>query len=213
MRTQILLLTAALGVAGASTTMAQVYSVNAVGYVNMSLKTEFSIIANPLDNKTSNKVADLLAGAETGTTVYKFVNGNYDISGYDPDLFGGWEQPDMTMVPGEGAWVLLPADKTFTFVGEVMQGDLVNATPDGFSLKGSQVPQAGKAHADLNLPVADGLTVYFWRNSAYDIYSYDEVLFDGWDNGDPTVGVGEGFWLLSPAGLPDWTRSFSVNTN
>ena len=47
MRTKTLILTAfvgALGIAGAS---AQVYSVNAVGYVNKSLPKGFSIVANP----------------------------------------------------------------------------------------------------------------------------------------------------------------------
>src|SRR3954468_1352288 len=48
MRTKTLLLTAALAAAGAASAMAQnVYSVNAVGYVNKSVVHGYSIVANP----------------------------------------------------------------------------------------------------------------------------------------------------------------------
>jgi hypothetical protein len=48
MRTKTLLLTAALAVAGLSSASAQVYSVNAVGYINLSLPKGFSMICNQL---------------------------------------------------------------------------------------------------------------------------------------------------------------------
>ena len=48
MRTKTLLLTAALSAAGIATSMAQVYSANAVGYVNKLIPTGFSMIANPV---------------------------------------------------------------------------------------------------------------------------------------------------------------------
>ena len=50
MRTKTLLLTAALSAAGIASSMAQVYSVNAVGYVNTPLVTGFNLISNPAEH-------------------------------------------------------------------------------------------------------------------------------------------------------------------
>ena len=58
MRTKTLLLTAIVGALGFTAAQAQVYSVNAVGYVNKSIPSGFSIVANPLNNG-DNKVSDV----------------------------------------------------------------------------------------------------------------------------------------------------------
>jgi hypothetical protein len=44
----------------------------------------------------------------------------------------------------------LTGPATVTFVGEVPAGSLSNPIPKGFSIKASQVPQAGKASTDLS---------------------------------------------------------------
>ena len=103
MRTKTVLLTAALGLVAAATTMAQVYSVNAVGYINLSLAKGFQMGANQLDDKAGNKVSNVLAGVAAGTVIYKFGSAGYSVNAFDPDL-GGWDDPNMTLKPGEGAW-------------------------------------------------------------------------------------------------------------
>lgn len=212
MRTQTLILTAVLSVAGAATTMAQVYSVNAVGYVNLTLKAgKFNLIANPLDAGAGNNiVSKLLNGVATGTTVYQYGASGYTINAYDTDL-GGWDNANMVMAPGEGFFVLLKgADTTITFVGEVMQGTLSNPLPKGFSLRASQVPQAGKLQADLKFTPAAGDTIYtFDPASGYTIYAFDPDL-GGWDPSDPQIAVGQAFWVLKKA-AGTWDRTFSVN--
>jgi hypothetical protein len=203
MRTKTLLLTAALALAGTATMSAQVYSVNAVGYVNVTFKKGFTLAANPL-NATDNKVAALFASAPDGTVIYKFTAaGTYDINGKD---FGEFEKPNDTMVPGEGVFVLAPADFTVTFVGEVPQGALKNSVPKGFSIKSSIVPQSGKLSTDLGFPAADGDFVYLYRNGAYAISGYD---FGEWDS-EPTPAVAEAFFVNKAAAV-DWNRNFSVN--
>ena len=71
MRTKTLLLTAALAAAGVVSSMAQVYSVNSVGYVNLTLPNGFSMIANPNPpsslshpSVTYNRVTPMEAGDE-----------------------------------------------------------------------------------------------------------------------------------------------------
>lgn len=213
MRTKTVLLTAALGVVGAATVSAQVYSVNTVGYVNSELKPGFNLIANPLDNKAANgnTVGNLFGTAlGDGATVYKFVSGAYEVANGFTDLFG-WEKADQTLAPGEGAFVFISgaAAKTVTFVGDVMQGTLVIDLKKGFNMVSSKVPQAGKLQADLGYVPADGDTVYQHnRGAAYKVANGFTTLF-GWGEGDPDIAVGEALWISKEA-AGTWTREFTV---
>jgi hypothetical protein len=94
-------------------------------------------------------------------------------------------------------------------VGEVPQGDLSNAVPEGFSIRSSQVPQEGALEADLGWPSADEDSIWFWDNAAngYNNFSYE---FGEWSPSDPTVGVGVAFFARKLADA-SWDRSFSVN--
>jgi hypothetical protein len=212
MRTKTLLLTAALGLVGAATTMAQVYSVNAVGYVNVTLKPGFNMVCNPLDAGAGNNiVSKLLANVPAGTTVYKFGATGFDINVFDPDL-GGWTDPNSELVPGEGAFILnsTAANVTVTFVGEVKQGSLSTALPAGFSIKSSQVPQSGPLAGTLGFPITAGDIIYrFDAVSGYTIYVFDPDL-GGWSPEEPSPAVGEAFWVATAA-AKNWTRNFNVN--
>src|SRR4051794_21316872 len=114
MRTKTLLLTAALSAAGALTSMAQVYSVNIVGYINLTVPKGFSMIANQL-NASKNGVQDntlpsVLPVVPDNTTIYKFVTtptAHYVSSNYSPDNSDPsfWSVPSMALAPGEGAFI------------------------------------------------------------------------------------------------------------
>merc|ERR1712025_1024942 len=192
MRTKTLLLTAFVGALGFTAAQAQVYSVNAVGYVNKSIPAGFSIVANPLNNG-DNKVADVFGANPGSLTVYRFG--------------------DDTISPGEGFFVLNSGEASnVTFVGEVPQGDLSNALPKGFSIRSSQVPQSGKLDKDLGFPTDEAVTVYQFGAAGCSISSYD-ADFEEWDTDDaagPVVGVAEGFWVLRESAT-NWTRSFSTS--
>lgn len=211
MRTKVLL-TAALGLVGAATVSAQVYSVNTVGYVNATVCPGFNLLANPLDNKAGNNVENLFPNAPAGLQVFVYRNNAFDDASYDPD-FGGWTKT-LTLAPGEGFWLNWPSAKgTITFVGDVMQGTLVNPVPAGYSIRGSMVPQAGKLATDLGFPVAAGNTFFMYTHTAECAGSYSDASFDpdfgGWTPGEPTIGVGQGFWAVTAAAV-DWTRTFTV---
>ncbi len=188
--------------------MAQVYSVNAVGYINLSIPAGFSLIANQLDAGTGNNiVSKLFTTLPDGTTLYKFSGGAYIINGYSADA--GWDLPNMTLAPGEGTWIRNPgtAAISVTFVGNVPQGTLTTPVPAGFSIISSQVPQSAQLDTVLGFPVVDGDTVYFYRTGKYviDPYSADA----GWDT-PPIPNVGESFWVRTVV-AKTWTRTFSVN--
>lgn len=207
MRTKTLLLTAAMAAGAALSGMAQtVYSVNAVGYVNLVIPAGWSMIANPL-NTTNNTVEALLSAATTpeGTTIFKWDGTKYVSTAVE---FGDWSTKGITLNPGEGCFMNALVSFTNTFVGEVMQGALTNALPAGFSMRGSMVPQAGTA-TELGLTAAldEGDTIFQWKNGAYKSAA---IEFGAWSS-EPNVTVGEAFWVQKTA-AGKWLRNFSVNT-
>jgi len=233
MRTKALLLAAAFAAAGVATSMAQVYSVNAVGYVNTTVSPGFNLISNPLnaaDNTIQTLFSNFQGGIRDGTIVYKFINGGFKFANYDSIFGWSGEAATMTTVPGEGVFVFLPApsggeaaNKVVTFVGEVPQNATTTAIPRGFSIKSSVVPQAIKPDQAKNtdgtsaaIPAVDGDIVYTYGVvngvKKYTPHSYDS-LFGGWDNGAglPTVGVGEAFYYFRTGTATTWNRTFSVN--
>jgi len=209
MRTKTLLLTAALSAAGIATSQAQaVYSVNAVGYVNTTLVKGFNLVANPLNNKTSNKIKDLFASLPEGSVIYRFdsATAKYNLASLE---FGEITGPiaDQDLLPGEGVFVNSAAAGTVTFVGEVPAGDLKNAIPKGLSIRSSQVPQAGTATA-LQFPAADGDVIFVFDEATQNFKSHN-FDFGAWDV-DPTIDVGEAVFVNAVA-AKSWDRNFQIN--
>jgi hypothetical protein len=216
MRTKSLLLTAALIAAGVGVSQAQVYSVNAVGYINVVCKPGYTLIANQLINSNST-VAGLFPNVPGGTTILKWNGTTFDINQYDAG-FEEWNDPNQVLLPGQAAFFFnpTPANVTVTFVGDVPQGNLTNAIPPLYSMKSSIVPQAGLLQTQLGyVPSHNDIVLQFVNTgtpatSTYKFSTYDEG-FGEWD-AEPSLAVGEGFFILrNAAGTAQWTRQFSVN--
>jgi hypothetical protein len=204
MRTKTLLLTAALGAAGVASAVAQVYSVNAVGYVNTALATGFNLVSNPL-NTGGNTVAEVHPTAPAATLLYTFSSATgFSVLQYDDE----WLPAGTTVIaPGTGYFLKVAKAETVTYVGEVPQGTLTIPLVAGFNLVGSKVPQAGKLTTDLGYTPVDGDLVYTYAGAAgYSIFQYDGE----WLPSEPVLKVGEGIWIKKAA-AGSWTRTFSVN--
>jgi len=218
MRTKTLLLTAALAAAGIASSKAQVYSVNAVGYVNTTLVPKFNLVSNPLDNKAGNKIGDLFKNITpsipNALTVYKLKSTGYVTAVYDDldQAFGPAAAAAEPLNPGEGVFVRNPgtANLTVTFVGEVPQGNLSNPLPQGFSIRASQVPQGGTA-AFTGLTGQQGDKIFLWNKTtqAYQTSVFDDIVND-WDPALRPVEVGEAFFIFKKA-AGTWNRTFNVN--
>lgn len=201
-----------LGVAGLTSANAQnVYSVNVVGYMTLTLTNTFSLIANQLDDGAGNLVTNLFQGVPLQTVVYKF-NG----SGYDSLTWVGQWTPilnrQMTCAPGEGVFVkkpATPASVSVTFVGEVMQGTLVNPVVTGFDIYSGMVPQDGGITSVHNYQPANQDVVYKFTGSSYSSKTWLSAL-NRWNPvGEPVLGVGEAVFINSKSNQ-SWTRSFTV---
>jgi hypothetical protein len=210
MRTKTLLLTAALCAAGIATSKAQVYSVNAVGYVNTALKPGYNLVANPLDNKAANgnTIASLFAALPPGSQFFVFDGTKYTLADV-PDFGGAIEGPaaNTVIAPGNGIFVRVDAAATVTFVGEVPSGPLSNPIPAGFSIKASQVPQAGKISTDLLFPAAEGDQVFSF-DAGTQKYSTGNYSFGAWDT-EPSLDVGQAVFVRTDVAKP-WVRNFDI---
>lgn len=207
MRTKTLLVAAALGAAGVASSIAQsVYSVNVVGYVNVSCISGYNFICNPLAT-TNNLLSQLIPAPEENTQVltWNASIGTFDTMTYQ---FGAWDS-DRTFSPGEGFILNPPNATTITFVGEVLQGtNLAINLASGYNMVGSKVPQAGLIQTDLNFQPQENDQVLMWNSAigTYDTFTYQ---FGAWDT-EPTLGVGRSCFV-SPVVAGSWTRSFTVN--
>jgi len=228
MRTKALLLTAALGFAGAASSMAQaVYSVNVVGYINLTMKPGFNLVANQLNATPNNGLSSVLGVVPDETQVLKFVGNNYTSDSYFAEL-GGWITPEgnpstSTISPGEGFFYFNPnpaTDYSVTLVGEVRTGNVSATYAPGFNLVSSIVPQ------QISLTPANGFTPvdelqYLTFNSATQQYNDALSYFTelgGWITPEgspsiPTPAVGQGFFLFNPSASSSfvWPRTFSPN--
>jgi hypothetical protein len=214
MRTKTLLLAAAVIAAGLTAATAQsVYSVNAVGYVNLSLGSGFTMIGNPLNTTNANALDSVLPAPPDGTQILKWDSANQRFFPAHQFFDGAGWIPGGNLSPGEGAFINLENPTTITFVGEVPQGALSNNIPLNFSAISMQTPQAINL-TDAGFPADDGDQILTW-NPALQRYNPAIQYFDGagWIPGDPngpTPAVGQGFFVNKAVERP-WTRTFSVN--
>jgi hypothetical protein len=210
MRTKALLLGAIIGAASLASSMAQVYSVNIVGYINVPIPAGFTLIANQLNNSAGNALETLIPASPTAISVYKWntTTAAFDIANWDTD-FQQWDNT-FTLSPGEGFWVFNGGTPwTLTLVGEVMTGQQTVNFLAGFNLVSSIVPQEGLLQTQLGyVPSSTGDTIFTYVNGAFGIFNYD-ADFQMWDE-EPTIHVGEGFFAqrTQPGA---WTRTFNVN--
>ncbi len=218
MRTKTLLLTAALSAAGALTSMAQVYSVNIVGYVNLPVPQGFSMIANQLNNSANNQLATLIPTPPNASFFYKFNGVSYQIDDFTDGAWEGDTAGAMTMNPGEGIFIFASSAFTATFVGEVQ---LSSSTPiaHGFNIVSSAIPQQGLLDTDLGYPNGPGTTpgnaefFYQFNGISYRINDFTDGAWEGDDGGSaPTIHVGEAFWIFNPNPATAWSRTFTVGS-
>jgi hypothetical protein len=214
MRTKALL-GAAILAAGLATSMAQnVYSLNVVGYYNVTIPANgFAMVANQLVT-TNQTLGGVLPTAPDGTLFIKWDGLAYSTANYD-ELEPGWlpaGAPARSFDLGEGAFIknVTASPMTITFVGEVKQGATTNGLPAGFSIESLNTPQAG-AITSFNYPVEDGALLIQWDKTTqgYKTFNYDE-LEPGWlPAPGPSVQVGDAFWSKRAAAA-NWERNFTV---
>lgn len=221
MRTKVLLGLAALAV-GLSTSIAQnVYSLNVVGYYNVSVKGNagLTLVANQLNNGT-NGISQVIPTSALGAQVLTFVNNDYNVDVYDGTawLDNNTGNPSTTVLPpGKGFFYSTAAGAaagTVTFVGEVPQGAVNLTLPAALALVGTTTPQALELSSANGFPQVVGSQVLYFDNTINDyvVYVNDGTQWLDNNTGNPvalTPAVGQG-WFWQSLTAAAWNRNFTV---
>jgi len=218
---------AALLAAGLASSMAQnVYSLNVVGYVNVTATAgQFTALANPLDATLGgtvlgmNDITNLFATGQSGDYVQQ----------YDPVTLLDYTSPISVGRHGWSSNLPLPpggavmyynnqgADEVFTFVGQVQQGTYNNGTLTGgqLNLVGMPVPldggQTNLQTAGLVSSSGDYVQTYNtttpldWSSPA----QYSSRGAGSW-SGQLEVAPGQGFFYYNNSSDNVWTSNFTV---
>jgi hypothetical protein len=235
MRTKTLALSTMLGALGTASLVAQtnVYSINAVGYINLTLPAGYSIIACQLQT-TNNTIAGLFQNGPTMATpgkwngskvlVYNPADGRYDVDDIASSSYSsGWiSGGTITMNPGQAVWFDngTGSAQTVTFVGTVPQGTNTVTMGAGYNMVSSPVPFSGDLVTNMGLTnyALNGTKVLTFNganNPPYTSYISSTSGSAGYMNqwlspGDPQINVGQGFWVSSPSPV-SWVQIFSIN--
>jgi len=206
--------------------MAQVYSLNIVGYVNKPVEAlKFYLLENPLTqaNSGGNNVTNVIKLDDTwdGTLVYGFENGSlYVASTYVAGL--GWFSDDpakAVLTPGKGFYLYPTKAGTVTFVGEVtLSSTNTLAGGNKYNLVGSPYP-ASLSLTALGLTGVDGDIVYRYSTAANKLNPitfvgglgwYDDSVANGGPVAGPALDVGEGIFYFNPNTDFTWKQAFTV---
>jgi archaellum component FlaG (FlaF/FlaG flagellin family) len=232
MRTKVLLCAAAMAASLASSMAQNVYSLNVVGYVNVTLPAhQFSIVANPLDATLGGTVAggnDLtnlfsattMTGLAGGSTISTFVPSLNDYSA--PITYSALSKKwgsTIPMPPGVGVLFLNngAADAVVTFTGQVEQGtyNVASMASHTFNMVGSPVPIGGdvtNSTTVVGLAPGGGDTVSTFNSTANDFSAPStwSALSKKWSP-TTTIAPGQGFLYLNNAATANnWVSNFTV---
>jgi len=222
MRTKTLALSALLGLLGSASVMAQsVYSINSVGYINVTFPAgTYTIVTCPLicgvdGNGVTNSLNVVLNDTNAQfkkAQVYQFVNGNYgNIEGgvgvgADPSGWSGGGS-DITLLPGQAVFFYNSTANPMsaTFVGTVPQANnynLTNQLTAGYSLVGSIIPATG----DVSTSPIMQLTNIIKKDFVW-LYNPNS----GYDGPYGIVAAGNGSGYSGTSG--QWSSSDPIITN
>jgi len=213
--------------------MAQnVYSVNVVGYVNVTLPGNylFTCVANPLDASMGgtvpqgNNITNLFNNVPPGTYFLTWNPATFDwystVYSTADGTGAGWNF-DYQLPPGQAVFISSPAASpaTVTFVGEVVQGPYYSSALMGgyaFNLIGMPVPVGGSVTNVnyLGLAPSAGDSIYKWDPTGGggfgDFYSTVEAWNGAaWSPATTTFDPGEGFFYSAVA-TNNWYSNFTV---
>jgi hypothetical protein len=231
MRTKVLLIAAALAASLASSMAQNVYSLNVVGYVNVTLPSlQFTAIANPLDASMGGSIANgndmsTLFGSTNGniaggSTIAQFSSA---LNNYSPaisyvGLSKKWGST-FSMPPGKAAlYYNAGATPTVvTFTGQIPQGTYnVGTLPSlQFSLVGGPIPIGGDITNALTGLVPSGGDTVATFNSGLNNWnpasSYVGLSKKWGVTASSTIGVAQGFlYYNASASAKTWVSNFTV---
>ena len=191
-----------------------------IGFVNMTVVPGTNLVADKLyqvdDNLPFIPMNTLNAlfnwdYKQVPTQIFKW-NGR----SFDGDSFGGFAYPgwvnggDMTVVPGSSVLVSNGTGSSFaaSFVGLLREQQVFQIQTNTNYLSAT-LPVAGAVTNVTGYVPYNGDIIRLWNNNSQSFTNYDYIS-NRWSGGVPTVGVGEGFVLITTNAYT-WTNTWQQN--
>jgi hypothetical protein len=227
MRTKTMLLSALLGALGSVSVHAQnVYSLNAVGYINITVYPGFNIVSCPLIASPDNTLNTLLPqtnGQYKHWQVWFYTPTNS--TPYSEEIGVGtvWGSGGTEVIgPGTGVWLYNPGASVsnVTFVGTVPSSNSTTFYSDSFNLVSTAIPASGDIITNSLMAFSNGVKHdQVWTYVATNATPYTEYIATGnnlstnWPAGDPILPVvGAGFWYYNSTATNNyWEQTYTVN--
>jgi len=216
MRTKTLLCAAALAAGLATSALAQsnVYSLNVVGYYNVTVPAgQYILVGNQL-NTTNNSLPGIIPNPPPGSQFQYFSGGGLSAYAFDDvDLVWTPNATGLDLSPGHGGYFRSPVATTVTFVGEVKQGSLTNTLSKGnYVVRTAQVPIATNlVGMQLFGEPGDQIQTY---NNGFTAFAFDDVdlIWTPGNPNGPTIAVGGAFYYRkATTGVnTNWVQNFTV---
>jgi hypothetical protein len=217
MKAKTLLIAAAALAAGVTTSQAQVYSQNIVGYVNVPLLAGYNFVANQLDvdgTGTNNSILTAVGTNFPGGTAVLYWNpstaffATTKLSGA-----GKWTANNQlltnAMNPGSGFFIQVAAPTNVTFVGNVITGTNTYAVPAGYTVVAPSAPVSGTLDTTNGYHPSKNDAILVWNNatSFFTTHKFGGTSWTG--GGDPQLTVGQSVFL-DAVNNTNWTEVLNV---
>jgi len=222
MRTKALFCAAALAATSLAAS-AQTYSLNVVGYVNLTLTNGYNLIANQLDldgTMTNNTLYSVLGtNLPNNTKVWTYTPGGYSFCTFlsASSKWSGTTNPaNAALSPGQGVFVQIPAAASYpqnvTLVGQVIQGTNVQPIIAGYQCISAIPPIGGSFQTNIatGYNPANNDKLWIWNPSSQG-YTFKTYLTASasWGGGSPVFNVGQAFFLQAKVAT-NWVQAFTV---
>jgi hypothetical protein len=213
MRTKILFTVAAALAAGLVSSNAQVYSANVVGYVNVSVASGYTLIANQMDldlTGTNNSIYTVVGtNLPSGTVVEDWTGAGFGSSKLSGT--GKWSVNNQnvtnSMNPGSGFFINSGVATNIIEVGNVFQGTNTYTIPAGLQVVGFKVPVSGTMDTTFGYVPSKGDIIEVWTGAGFGSHKWSGTA---WSAGDPTLSISQAVFL-NAASNNVWTQGFTVH--
>jgi hypothetical protein len=171
--------------------------------------SSFVLLSNPLDDGVDT-ISDLFASLPYGSMVYEHTSSGWGTVDWYDDIDKSWvPQGGDKLLPGQPFGLSVPnasraSSISVVFRGKAAPGPYEVSLPaaNALTLVGLPGPRSGRLSADLGYPASDGDVVQLATVSGLAVYTYSGVI-QAWTPSEPTLAVGQAFWLSRSASLPD----------
>jgi hypothetical protein len=223
MRTKTLLIAVAALAIGVASSMAQTYSQNVVGYINLNLTNGYNLFGNQLDldgkgtNNTVGGVFGTNLSVNSQVLAWQPGSGTYASIIWAKGKSGlGWSGDtnviNKALSVGQGVFVKITNNIVLTEVGNVIQGTNVTPLISGYNLISFVTPISGAIQTNLSYAPSPNDKVMKWNpaTQGYDISTYSKGKSGySWSPSQPVINVGDAIFL-STTNPAAWTNIFNI---